>query len=138
MKRLTDPDELRALAKANIPPELVGQSNGPPFLSDPLNIALRIDNDLTLFEHLGEGLYLAHVFCQSRGKQALTNARTMLDEAQRLGARTICGETPIRLRHAIWFARMLGFEPVRTVERPWGKCSFSILSGNTSPDNPVV
>lgn len=111
-----------------MPEELRGPFDAKRWLSNPGNIALRIADDLMLFDDTGDGIYLAHVYFASRGKRALERARAMLGEMMgTYGARQIVGETPVTLPHALWFARACGFKPVRHMTRPKGTVVFSVL-----------
>lgn len=130
---VTDPVRLAALIVANAPANILGPDFDPAeWLADPANFALVDGDDLGMFEAGDEwpGPLTAHVLFASRGKQALTTARAMLDQAFAFGATSILGETPASLSHALLFARMLGFVPYGEAERPMGRVILSALNAN--------
>ncbi len=116
---VSNPSELAMLLKANAREGSVSIDDTAAWLANPRNFALRHGNDLGLFEAKDEwpGPLHAHVFFASRGKEALTIARMMLDQAFAYGATEILGETPKQFRDAWIFARLLGFRPYGETER---------------------
>lgn len=131
--RLTDPHELQRLIEQNAPadqingmPEYgIGPMNYAAWCADERNIALRIGDDLALFEYFSPGLYQGHVFFASRGKEALRNGKAIMGA---MDGAAVYGETPLgdNYRAVHWFNRQMGFVPVREVERPWGRRMFYV------------
>ena len=108
------------------------------WLLDTRNIALRIEDDLGMFEHCGPGIYLGHVWFQSRGREAVTRAKAILAEMfASYGATRINGETPVTCPHAWAFARLLGFKRIGFAMRPMGVVILSTLNGNLKPPASV-
>lgn len=140
MKRVRNPDELAALLAANVP-DCINDGTFKPadWLSDTRNVALRVGDDLGMFDHAGPGIFLGHVWFQSRGKEAQAIARQILAEMfASYGATRICGETPTVRPDAWLFARRLGFVKIGEAVRPMGRVILSVLIGNSQPVPPVV
>lgn len=128
-RRVKDPAELADLMEKNCPPELLCDFDAETWLADPANFALRDGDDLGLAEAGSEwpGPLTIHTFYTSRGKQAMTVARTMIEHCIAYGATELRGEIQVTRRHVITFARLLGFRPVEEIERPkLGK--FAVLA----------
>ncbi len=107
-----DPDELLRLLHENARDDWKPTiSNAAEWLAEPSNFALVKGNDLGLFEAKDEwpGPLHAHVFFESRGKNAIRIAKQMLAQAFDYGATEILGETPLAYTNALMFARLLGF-----------------------------
>lgn len=120
MRLVRDPDELSALMAKNCPPELLCDFDAETWLADPGNFALRDGNDLGLAEAGPEwpGPLTIHTFYTSRGKAAMVVARAMIALCFAYGATEVRGEIQVTRRHVIAFARLLGFRPCGTTERP--------------------
>lgn len=129
MHLLRDPAELRALMAKNCPPELLCDFDPAKWLADPANFALRDGDDLGLAEAGGEwpGPLTVHLFCASRGRQALDTGQAMLDRCFAYGATEIRAEIQQSRRRAVMFVRLLGFRPVGEFERP-GLGTFTVFS----------
>lgn len=130
MQLVNDPLRLAALIAANAPPEIVAGTFDPAkWFAEPSHFALEAGGDLAMFEADGEwpGPLTAHVMFRSRGRAALDTARAMIERAFTYGATEILGETPANLRHAILFARLLGFVPYGEKETPMGTVVLSRL-----------
>lgn len=120
MIHVRDPDELAALMKRNCPPELLCDFDAQSWLACRGNFALREGDDLGLGEAGEEwpGPLTVHLFCTSRGRQAVGIGRRMLEQCFTYGATAIRAEIQADRRHAIMFARRFGFRPVEEFERP--------------------
>lgn len=138
MQSISNPIELARLILANAPEELIDGRFKPAAWLEAGNIALRVGNDLAMFEDLGDGVYLAHVWFASRGKEAIEAARSILEEMFARGATAICGETPASRRDALLFVRKLGFRPRGEAMRPQGRVIVSVLYGNTQAARSVA
>lgn len=110
LRSVRDPAELAGLLSANAR-EDASWIDPAAWLADPRNFALRRNDDVVLFAAGDDwpGPLHAHVFCASRGKDALETGRQSLEQAFGYGATEILGETPARFRDAWLYARLLGF-----------------------------
>lgn len=119
LHRIRNPLVLSALLDGNAPPELLGNElTAEEWLSDPLNIALRVKDDLGIFEHQGDHIFECHAFCASRGRAAMDNTRLAISAMfETYGARSIHAEVPLGPNHrrTLMFARRMGFRPVRQI-----------------------
>lgn len=128
VERVTSAVELATLLAANVPPEWRGLPfSASAWLAQDGNIALRVDNDLAMFEWIEPGVYLGHTWFASRGKRALANGRAMLRAMFDHGASEIRGETPVAKPEAMLFARRLGFTYAGEAERPIGRVRLCSL-----------
>lgn len=127
--RIRNPNELTALLKANAPAGLIDEGfSAADWMTDPRNIALRIDDDLAMFAHCGAGIVQGHVWFASRGKEAIERGKIMLAAMfDDYGCQVIIGETPTFCRAALSFIRKLGFRPIGVALRPQGKVIVSEL-----------
>jgi hypothetical protein len=132
MHLLRDPDELSRLIERNGPPGFMAGIDPSEWLVDPRHFAIVEGDDLGLFEAGDEwpGPLCAHVLFKSRGRQVIDTARAMLDQAFSFGATRILGETPERYRHALMFARLLGFAPYGVATRDGKRIILSELKTN--------
>lgn len=139
--RIRSPLVLAALLESNAPEELVGTKVTPAeWLAVEDNIALRINDDLAMFEWVAPHVYAGHVWFASRGPMALDHGRQIIAAMfDRYGAHSIGGETPIGNRAAVIFARQLGFKRVGEAERErLGRVVLSVLLGNITPSKLVA
>lgn len=113
------PDELNALLRANAPADQIGPYfDAAEWLGNMNNLAVAIDNDMALFEHLHGSEYTGHVWFASRGKQALINGRELVAFMfDRLGASRLHGEVPAWRKDVLAYVRRLGFIPYGTAPR---------------------
>jgi hypothetical protein len=104
LSRETDPAALASLMERNCPPELLCDFDAETWLADPGNFALRDGDDLGLGEAGPEwpGPLTVHLFCVSRGRQAVETGRKMLDQAIAYGATSIRAEIQADRRHAVF------------------------------------
>lgn len=104
------------------------------WLADPRNIALRIDSDMAMFEYLGPGVAMGHIWFHSRGRKAFTRAKALLDHmGSDYGVSRIMGEVPCWRHDVQRFVRKLGFSAIGVAERPIGKVIVHQLAlGNTN------
>ena len=123
-------DELAYLLDANGPGDQIGDDFSPQaWIKDPQHLALRIGNDLAMFEHKGDGEWLGHIWYNSRGQRALDRARIMLNAMfARYSAKVINGEVPATRKDVAAFVRRLGFEPTGTAVRPQGRVKLFTLT----------
>lgn len=85
------------------------------WLADPENIALvNEEGDVGLLEKRGPGVYCPHIFCFSRGKEAVKASKAFLTEAFEHGAKILIGFTPLDKKGAVWLVRHLGLTVVGT------------------------
>ena len=105
---------------------------GSDWLASEGNIPINFENgDIALFDYEGDGSYSLHFFFKSRGKDAVRNGK----EALRImfedhGAELIFGLTPMHLRHAQMFSRLIGGKSAGIRQTPDGPCELFILSKN--------
>jgi hypothetical protein len=103
---------------------------GAEWLASPGNIPITFDNgDIALFDDEGDRVFQVHFLFNSRGKEAIANAReafrAMFEEH---GADTLFGLTPVSLHHARLFNRWIGGVFVGVRETPAGPCALYVLS----------
>lgn len=139
VQRVRSPLVLAALVYGNVPSEIVDTKTENAFdaerwLSDSRNVALRIGEDLGLFEYFGAGVYQVHTLFHTRGKVALGVAREILAHFRvKYEPRVIYGETPVLCpdvkggKAALFFARLMGMRPLFSVERPMGMVVLTVL-----------
>jgi hypothetical protein len=121
--RVSNPFEMAAMLAVTVPPHLHdGHFSSARWLLDGRNVALRIGPDLGMAEYFGPGVFLLHVWFQSRGKQALERARAMIDEMfETYGAQTLRVEIPEAGKRTAFVARRVGFTMAGEAERPCGR-----------------
>ena len=120
-----NPLVLAALLYGNAPDGQVDDTfDAREWLSDPRNIALRIGEDLAMFEHCGPGVYLGHIWFVSRGKVAITRARMLIEDMRKRGAMTIRGEIPAGRKDVQAFMARLGFKSTGDAVRPQGRVNL--------------
>lgn len=121
VERVTDPLELASLLASNVPPEWRHlHFSATEWLSNPENVALGEGPDLSMFEALGGGVFMGHIWFSSRGRTALERAKAMLNAMfSDYGAQVIRGETP--KREVALFVRKLGFRFDGEADRPIGR-----------------
>ena len=119
MRIVHSPSELATLLDMNAPQGLIEPTfDAKAWLNSEGNLALRVGNDLGMFEYLRPRDYIGHVWVNSRGAQALETAHDMLSYMfTRGGAESIFGETPTDRRDAWLFVRKLGFRRLGTALR---------------------
>lgn len=97
--------------------------------TDGPNICLRDKNDLAFFENESKGVWSGHYFFESRGKTALTLAKSFLKEfCQEIQPNIIKGLTPLEKLGARWMSRQLGFKSYGVVQTIVGPCELFILT----------
>lgn len=136
------PEELATLLDANAPrtqADLCRVSsamfNPREWINGHGNIALKQGMDLAMFEYMGPGAYLGHIWFGSRGRHALEVARDMLETMfDKYDARLIRGEIPLWRKDVAWFMRLLGFEQERLEIRPQGAVMVARLTREHLPD----
>lgn len=139
--RIRNPLVLAALLDSNAPKDLVGTKATPAeWLAIDDNIALRINDDLAMFEWIAPHVYAGHVWFASKGAQALDHGRQIIAAMfGRYGATSIGGETPVGNRAAVIFARQLGFRRVGEANREkLGRVVLSVLNGNVSQPSSMA
>lgn len=117
IQRSTDADFLQRTLDQY--PELVQNFDAKEWLTEGANILLRSQNNLALFEKIGNGLYEGHMFFKVRGREAITLALRMLKELEE--ARTVVAIIPSWNRKSQWIVRQIGFNyngPIEKVNGP--------------------
>lgn len=104
--------------------------SGAAWVSRSGNVPITFDNgDVALFDDEGDGTYEVHFLFQSRGKLAIQHAkeafRQMFTEH---GAEFIFGLTPVELRHARIFNRLIGGKSAGLRSTRHGVCELFTLS----------
>lgn len=140
MKRVRNPLVLRALLEGNdIAEQIQWVENAERYgfdarewLSEPGNVALRLGEDLAMFEYLGPGVYQGHIFFASRGSAAETKARLMIAEMMTMGAHTIRGEIPVYRKDVRQFMARIGFDFAGHAIRPMGKVVLATINNPSS------
>jgi hypothetical protein len=128
--RVNNPFEMAAMLAVTVPRELHdGTFSSASWLADPRNVALRIGPDLGMAEYFGSGVYLLHVWFQSRGKDAIDRAKAMIGEMfDTYGATRLRVEIPRQGRRTAFVARRVGFTMSGEVDRPLGKVMLGELT----------
>lgn len=129
IERIYEPRILRDLLALNggpgnaITTHQVGSDfSAKAWLADARNVALRIGNDMAMFEYMGPGVAMGHIWFHSRGRKAFTRAKSLLDHmASDYGVNRIMGEVPCWRHDVQRFVRKLGFTAIGIAERQIGK-----------------
>lgn len=101
------------------------------WLANRYNIMYVEGDDVGLLTFEYPGVYNAHWFFKSRGKDALDTAFDMLDDLFNTSdAKAIRGITPIDLKGARYLAKRLGFISMGIEEYPDGKYEVMVLTKN--------
>jgi hypothetical protein len=100
------------------------------WVKDEDNWALVKDKDMAMFEKERDGVYSGHYFFQSRGREAIASATSLLRYflSENKDARTVTGLTPLENLGARWMSRRIGFESHGLIKTRLGPCELFILN----------
>lgn len=99
------------------------------WMADQSNIALVAGNDLALFARVAPGVFDAHWFFASRGRQALAVGRAALCAMFDMhGAEVIRGLTPASCPKAVWFNRKLGCRSLGAINHAHGEVELFAIT----------
>jgi hypothetical protein len=93
-------------------------------IEDERNIFLVDGDNGACFAWRGPGVYEAHVFFTTRGREAIVLGKEMLESVSGK-ANLVWGATPLKLRHARWFNRQIGMQSLGFIDTPdAGRCEL--------------
>lgn len=102
---------------------------GVDWIANPENVALRLGDNIALFDAEDDGIFQVHFLFNSPGREALRFAReTFRKMFVEYGAKLIFGLVPEFLRQAKIFARWAGGKLVGVRDTPHGPCELYVLS----------
>lgn len=105
--------------------------DGAVWLENPENVPIGFgDGDVILFDAMGENTYQLH-YCltHAKGREAIERVRLAFREMfEEYKASLIFGLTPVFLRHALIFNRLVGGKSAGIRETPNGPCEMFVLS----------
>lgn len=83
--------------------------SGYEWLCEPGNVALLEDDDLALFDYLGNNQYAVHLFFESRGRDAIERLRDFMRQMfTEYGAHMLFGYIPVERRDVAYVAAQAG------------------------------
>ena len=93
------------------------------------NISVLDGNDLMLFEYSSKGIYTGHYFFQSRGREAISQAKKIISKVfERKDVYALKGLTPLSQKGARWLTRQLGATSFGEVLTEHGPCEFFLMT----------
>lgn len=103
---------------------------GADWLASPGNIfVVTDDEDVTLFDNEGDGVFAIHVLYKSRGRKAIERAKDAIAELfEKHDARLIYGMAPVIRPEVRMLARWTGMRSSGLRETRHGLCELFVLS----------